>query len=145
MISDSGLRLIVQFEGIKTRAYPDPATGGEPWTIGVGHTGGVKPGDVCTDEEAMDWLREDCAEAEKTIDELVEVELTQAQRDALISFVFNVGAGNFKASTLLRLINAGNMEAASKQFMRWDKAAGRVMAGLTKRRAAESQLFSEVA
>ncbi len=141
MISDAGLKLIIQFEGIRTRAYPDPATGGEPWTIGVGHTGGVKPGDVCTDQEALDWLREDCAEAEQAIDELVEVELTQNQRDALISFVFNLGAGNFRNSTLLKLVNSGQFDAAAQQFSRWSKANGKKIAGLLRRRKAEADLF----
>jgi len=141
VISDAGLKLIIQFEGIRTRAYPDPATGGEPWTIGVGHTGGVKPGDVCTDQEALDWLREDCAEAEQAIDELVEVELTQNQRDALISFVFNLGAGNFRNSTLLKLVNSGQFDAAAQQFSRWSKANGKKIAGLLRRRKAEADLF----
>jgi len=145
MISDRGIALIREFEGLRLSAYPDPATGGEPWTIGVGHTGGVKPGDTCTEAEAIEWLREDCREAEQAIDELVEVELTQDQRDALISFIYNCGAGNFKASTLRTLINAGNFDAAAKQFGRWNKGAGKVMAGLTRRREAEAKLFEGMA
>jgi lysozyme len=144
MISQRGISLIVQFEGIKTRAYPDPATGAEPWTIGIGHTGNVQPSEVCTDDEAMDWLREDCKAVEQAIDELVEPELTQNQRDALISFVFNVGIGNFRNSTMLKLINASNLGAAAQQFQRWNHAAGQVMPGLTERREAEAALFMEV-
>ena len=143
MISDRGLELIAQFEGLRLKAYPDPATGGEPWTIGVGHTGGVKPGDTCTEAEAMAWLREDCAEAEAAVDRYIDVEINQNQRDALISFIFNLGAGNFKSSTLLNLVNAGNFQAAAQQFLRWNKAAGKVMAGLTHRRIAEADLFLE--
>lgn len=143
MISDHGLALIKQFEGCKLAAYPDPATGGEPWTIGIGHTGGVKPGDTCTEDEAMDWLRDDCRRAEDAINELVEPELTQNQRDALISFIYNVGVGNFKNSTMLKLLNANNMDAAAQQFKRWANAAGHPMAGLLARREAEAGLFQE--
>lgn len=145
MISDQGIALIIRFEGMRLTAYPDPGTGGEPWTIGVGHTGGVKPGDTCTEAEAMEWLRDDCKAAEESVDERVDVDLTQPQRDALISFVYNCGAGNFKSSTLLKLINQGNFDAAAKQFARWNKAAGKVLPGLTKRRAAEAKLFTESA
>src|SRR3990167_667104 len=141
--SDRGLEFIRVFEGMKLIAYPDPGTGAEPWTIGVGHTKGVRRGDVCTEAEAMAWLREDCAEAETCVESFVESELTQNQFDALVSFVFNCGCGNFKASTLLRLINAGNVEGAAGQFKRWNKANGKVMAGLTRRRQAEADLFME--
>lgn len=142
MVSDKGIALIREFEGLRLEAYPDPATGGEPYTIGIGHTGGVDPGDTCTEEQAEEWLRDDCTAAEQAIDELVEAELSQNQRDALISLIYNIGAGNFKASTLLKLINAGNLEAAGKQFVRWNKAAGKVMAGLTRRREAEAALWA---
>lgn len=140
--SDSGLQFIRVFEGLKLIAYPDPGTGAEPWTIGVGHTSGVRRGDVCTEVEAMAWLREDCAEAEACVEAWVEPELTQNQFDALVSLVFNIGCGNFKASTLLKLVNAGNYTAAEAQFKRWNKAAGNVMAGLTRRRQAEAEMFS---
>lgn len=143
MISDRGIALIREFEGLSLEAYPDPATGGEPYTIGVGTTGGVKLGDTCTEEQAVEWLRDDCTHAETAIDELVEVELTQNQRDALISLIYNIGVGNFKNSTLLKLLNAGNFISAANQFGRWNKAAGKVMAGLTRRREAEMALFLE--
>ena len=140
-VSDNGLKLICQFEGLRLEAYPDPATGGKPWTIGFGHTEGVKEGDTCTEEEAYDWLREDCEDAEHCIDDFVEVELNQNQFDALVSFIFNLGCGNFKNSTLLRLINSGQFNAAAQQFLRWNKAQGQVMAGLTARREMEAKLF----
>lgn len=142
-ISDRGLDLIVAFEGSKIIAYPDPATGGQPWTIGVGHTRGVRRGDVCTEAEAMEWLREDCSDAETCIEELVEPELSQNQYDALVSFIFNVGCGNFRTSTMLTLINSGHISSCAPQFLRFNKAAGKVMAGLTRRRQAEADLFSE--
>lgn len=141
MISDKGIAMIIRFEGMKLEAYPDPGTGGAPWTIGVGHTGGVKEGDTCTEDQAIDWLREDCQDAESCLDDHCDVELTQNQRDALISFIFNLGCGNFKSSTLLKLLNAGNYDAAAQQFMRWTHAAGRELAGLKTRRELEAKFF----
>jgi lysozyme len=139
--SANGLAFIRDHEGCELHAYPDPGSGGEPWTIGVGHTGGVKPGDTCTMEQAMQWLKEDVQEAEEAVNRLVKVELSQDQFDALVSLVFNIGGGNFAKSTLLKKINALNFEGAADEFPRWNRAAGRVMAGLTKRRHAEQSLF----
>ena len=139
--SANGLAFIRDHEGCELHAYPDPGSGGEPWTIGVGHTGGVKPGDTCTMEQAMQWLKEDVQEAEDAVNRLVKVELSQDQFDALVSLVFNIGGGNFAKSTLLKKINARNFEGAADEFPRWNRAAGRVMAGLTKRRHAEQSLF----
>jgi len=143
MISNRGLALIAKFEGLKTSAYPDPKSGGEPWTIGCGHTAGVKAGDVCTKEEALNWLREDCAEAEECVDAYINVPLTQNQRDALISFCLNLGCRAVKNSTLFNLLNAGNTDAASKQFIRWVSPGSNVEAGLRRRREAEMALFLE--
>lgn len=140
--SERGLQFIAEHEGLSLHAYPDPGSGGEPYTIGYGHTGGVKPGDVCTPEQAMEWLREDIQEAERAIERLVTVELTDEQHAALVSFVFNLGAGNFERSTLLKMVNARNFDGASREFPRWNRAAGRVMAGLTKRRHAEAAMFA---
>lgn len=139
--SANGLAFIRDHEGCELHAYPDPGSGGEPWTIGVGHTGGVKPGDTCTMQQAMQWLKEDVQEAEDAVNRLVKVELSQDQFDALVSLVFNIGGGNFAKSTLLKKINARNFEGAADEFPRWNRAAGRVMAGLTKRRHAEQSLF----
>jgi lysozyme len=143
VISDRGLTLISEFEGLSLSAYPDPATGGEPWTIGYGHTGGVKPGDTCTQEQALEWLRSDTSEAEACVDAHVVPELTQEQRDALISFVYNLGCLAFRGSTLLRLLNAGDVAGAAGQFKRWNRAGDHVMAGLTRRREAEAELFMQ--
>lgn len=139
--SDAGLDFIMTMEGCKLTAYPDPATGGEPWTIGVGHTGNVKPGDTCTKEEALEWLRNDAGTAERCIANSVRVTLTQSQYDALVSLIFNIGCGNFGKSTLLRCLNEGDDVAASQHFLDWDKANHRQMAGLTARRTAEMELF----
>ena len=140
--SERGLEFIAEHEGLELHAYPDPGSGGDPYTIGYGHTRGVKPGDTCTKEQALEWLREDVDEAERAIDRLVTVSLTQDQFDALVSFVFNLGAGNFGSSTLLKRINMGDFAGAADEFPRWNRAAGRVMAGLTKRRHAEAALFA---
>lgn len=140
--SERGLEFIAEHEGFSNVAYPDPGSGGEPWTIGYGRAHGVKPGDVCTKEQAMQWLREDVQDAERTIERLVKVELTDEQHAALVSFIFNVGAGNFERSTLLRMVNARNFDGAAAEFPRWNRASGRVLAGLTKRRHAEAAMFA---
>lgn len=139
--SQAGIDLIKQFEGLELEAYPDPGTGGEPWTIGYGHTGGVKPGDTVTEDEAEELLRQDLEKFEDCVNAYVFAPITQNQFDALVSFAFNVGCGALKSSTLLRLLNNGDTEAAAAQFGRWNKAAGRVLAGLTRRRGAERDLF----
>lgn len=139
-ISEAGLSLIKEFEGLRLSAYPDPATGGRPWTIGYGHTRGVNPGDKITQAQADAFLREDVAEFERAVSRLAPI-TTQGQFDALVSFAFNVGAANLEKSTLLRLHRAGDYFRASQEFPKWNKAAGKVMAGLTRRRLAEAALY----
>ena len=141
--SDAGLALIKEFEGCVLTAYPDPATGGDPWTIGVGHTGPeVVPGLTITEEKAMDYLREDVDDAEWCVSKWVLVPITQGQFDALVSFAFNLGCLALRNSTLLRKLNAGDDDGAASEFLRWNKANGQVMAGLTRRREAEMKLFN---
>lgn len=140
-ISEEGLQLIESAEGLRLDAYPDPGTGGEPITIGIGHTGGVKLGDHITAEEAREYLRRDLDEAEDVVRRRVNVKLTQGQFDALVSFVFNVGPWAFAGSTLLRKLNARDYAGAAAEFGRWTHAAGKVLPGLVKRRAAERELF----
>ena len=141
-VSEAGMRLIKESEGCVLKAYPDPATGGEPWTIGYGHTGAdVRPGKVIDQAEADRLLDEDVDLFERGVNRLVNVDLTQGQFDALVCFAFNLGLGALQQSTLLKLLNAGDYEGAAKQFGRWNRASGREMAGLTKRRQAESELF----
>lgn len=132
---------IAEHEGMRLEAYPDPGTGGEPWTIGVGHTGGVKPGDRITKEQAIDFLAADLQSAERAVAGAVKVPLSQNEFDALVSFVFNVGAGAFRSSTLLRLLNVGDRRGAADQFPRWNQANGKVMTGLVRRRADERKWF----
>ena len=133
--------LIKNFEGCKLEAYPDPATHGEPITIGVGHTGGVKLGDVITQEQADEYLVSDVSHAANAVNQMVDENMTQGQFDALCSFAFNLGIGNLKNSTLLKKLNSGDIQGAADQFLVWNKAAGKVMAGLTRRREAERALF----
>lgn len=139
--STKGFDLIKASEGLRLTAYPDPATGGDPWTIGYGTTRGVKQGMRITAEQADQYLKADVARFEPELANLVKVPLTQNQWDALMSFVYNLGSANLASSTLLKLLNVGDYTRAAEQFGRWNKAAGKEMAGLTKRRAAEQSLF----
>lgn len=137
-ISKAGLDLIKQFEGLYLKAYRCPA--GVP-TIGYGHTAGVSMGQTITQQQADDYLRRDVRQFERAVARLVTVPLTQGQFDALVSFAFNLGEGALAQSTLMRLLNAGDYAGAAAQFDRWNKAGGRVLPGLVRRRAAERALF----
>lgn len=136
--SEAGLALIRQFEGLRLSAYKCPA--GVP-TIGYGTTNGVKMGQTITREEADRLLQDDAQRFADHVAALVKVKLNQNQIDALVSFVYNVGPSAFAGSTMLRLINQGLYADAARQFQRWNKAGGEVMPGLTRRRAAERDLF----
>jgi lysozyme len=112
------------------------------WTIGVGHTGPeVHEGQTVTQEQADALLASDVAWAENAVKRLVTVKLMQDQFDALVDFVFNLGETAFAGSTLLKKLNAGDYLSASYEFSRWNKAGGKVLAGLVTRRAAEVQVF----
>lgn len=137
-IGPAGIKLIKEFEGCRLNAYLDAV--GVP-TIGYGSTEGVTIGDTITQEEADALLLEDLERFEKCVTEMVKVPIDQNAFDALVSFAFNLGCGALKGSTLLRLLNAGDHPAAAKQFVRWNKAGDKVLAGLTRRRAAEEKLF----
>lgn len=139
--SRAGLALVKQFEGCKLTAYPDPGSGGEPWTIGYGHTGGVRPGQKITQAQADTWLLADYDEHEAKVRALVKVSLTENQLGALCSFTYNVGPNNLRTSTLLKLLNKGDYKGAADQLLVWNKASGHVLAGLVTRRAAERDLF----
>ena len=130
--------LIQKFEGFCGKAYKCPAG---IWTYGYGHTRGVKQGDIIPKARALEILRQDLQEAGETVNRLVTVPLTQGQYDALCSFIFNLGARNFRNSTLLRKLNDGDYKGAANEFLRWTKAGGRELPGLVKRRKAERQLF----
>jgi lysozyme len=130
--------LIRRFEGCRLQAYLCPA--GIP-TIGVGHTRGVKMGDRCSQQQADVWLTQDLQDAEAAVNSLVQGPLSQGQFDALVSFVFNLGAGNLKKSTLLRMLNDGRPFAAAAQFKLWVNSNGQRLQGLVDRRSAEEAMF----
>lgn len=136
--SRAGLGLIKTFEGCRLQAYKCPAG---VWTIGYGRTTDVKPGDTCTQEQADQWLAEEYDAFEREVLNLIKVPLTENQLGALVSFTYNLGARSLKESTLRRLLNDGGYEGAAGQFARWNRAGGRVLKGLVRRRAAEMELF----
>lgn len=135
---DKGIALIKEFEGLRLEAYRCPAG---VLTIGYGHTAGVKPGQTVTPEEAGQLLRQDLATAEQVVNRECRA-LTQPQFDALVSFVFNVGEGNFRRSTLLKCILANpNGLNIRTELARWNKSKGTILAGLIRRRKAEADLY----
>lgn len=141
-LSEKGLELIKKFEGLRLEAYLCPAA---VWTVGYGSTYGVKEGMVITEEQAEDMLWRDVHVAEVCVNGAVTVPLTQGEFDALVSFVFNLGCGKFRGSTLLRKLNDGDYDGAADEFPRWCRAGGQPLAGLVARRAAEKVRFEESA
>ena len=136
---DIALPLIQNFEGFRSKAYICPS--GEP-TIGYGSTGpDIRLGMVWSEVSATKRLRADAGRFSNQIDALVKVALTPHQKAALISFVYNIGINAFSRSTLLKKLNAGDYAGAGLQLLRWDKADGRTLAGLTARRRAEKALW----
>lgn len=136
--SQKGVNLIKSFEGLRLNSYQDSVG---VWTIGFGTTRGIKAGMTISADQAERMLQNDIARFEPQIEHLVNVELSQSQWDALMSFTYNLGAANLESSTLLKRLNAGNYAGAAEQFPRWNKAGGQVLSGLTKRRAAERAMF----
>lgn len=137
-ISKEGINLVKFFEGLRLKAYQDE---GGVWTIGYGHTAGVKAGDSCTQEQADRWLKDELENAADFVRNSVEVELTQGQFDAIVDFVYNLGPRAFKYSTLRSLIQSGQMDRAANEFPRWNHVNGKVSKGLTARRLAEQKMF----
>lgn len=145
-VSPDALEAIAEREGLRLIAYQDE---GGTWTIGYGHTIGVKKGDICTKDQALDWLKSDIANAEQDVCEAVKVILNDNQYGALVSFDFNVGHGekgrrdgfvelkNGKPSTLLTLVNSLNFAAVPKEMLNWVKVGGVVDNGLVNRRNSE--------
>lgn len=130
------------FEGLSLQSYPDPGTGGAPWTIGYGHTGGdVRPGESISSSVAEVFLAGDLAKAAASVSRLITAPLDQGPFDALTSFAFNVGAGALEGSTLRRRLNQGEpvLQVLEQELPRWCKGGdpARVIEGLSKRRAAE--------
>ena len=139
--SDEGIEFIKRREGVKYTPYQDVVG---IWTVGVGH---VLAGEIVknsyTDEDVNSYLKKDLGVSEGAINRHVKVPLEQHQFDALSSFVFNCGAGNFSGSTLLKELNDGNYADVPAQLLRWNHAGGKVIAGLTKRRELEGALFRD--
>lgn len=149
-IDADGIDLIEESEGLVLHAYVDPATGGEPITIGYGHTGGVRMGDTCTKEQAEAWLRSDLEWANSLVNTLVKVPLTQGQHNALVSFSFNLGPGavgvkdgfrvlaNGNTPTIRRKLDASDYISAADEFPKWNSQH---LPGLDIRRARERNMF----
>ena len=143
-ISNKGLKLIQEFEGLKLTAYQDVIG---IWTIGYGNTfyldgNIVKKGDKVTKAQAEALLKATIKEFETKVESLVKAKLNQNQFDALVSFTYNVGPANLKKSTLLKKVNINpNDESIADEFIKWNRASGKVIDGLTRRRQAESDLY----
>ncbi|HEX8625312.1 MAG TPA: lysozyme [Allosphingosinicella sp.] len=145
------IKLVQEFEGCAKRrpdgsfeAYPDPGSGGDPWTIGWGSTGpDIKKGVVWTQKQCDDRFTAHLGEFAANVSKVLGgTPTTQNQFDAMVSFAYNVGVANLSASTLLKKHKAGDYKGAAAEFGRWNKAAGKVMTGLTRRRAAEAKLYA---
>lgn len=144
--SEKGIKNIKDFEGCSLTAYPDPGTGGSPWTIGYGWTHPVdgkpiKHGMTIKQETADRLLKTGLVSYENDVLKMAKVKLTQGQFDALVSFAYNVGSRALSTSTLLKKLNDGDIKGAADEFLRWNKAGGKVLNGLTRRREAERALF----
>jgi GH24 family phage-related lysozyme (muramidase) len=144
---DLTVPLVEQFEGLRLTAYPDPGTGGAPWTIGFGSTTdeqgrAIVPGTTWTHERAEARFRTQLADFGKGVDRLLDGKPTTAsQKAAMVSLAYNIGLTAFSRSTVLREHLAGNYSAAADAFAAWNKAGGKILPGLTRRRAAEAELY----
>ena len=146
------IKLVQQFEGCAKKqpdgsfaAYPDPGTGADPWTIGWGTTGAdVKQGITWTQKQCDDRLTADLTKFSAQVAKVLgSAPTNQHQFDALVDFAYNLGVGNLQSSTLLKKHKAGDYAGAAVEFAKWNKAAGRVLPGLVKRRAAEAALYAK--
>lgn len=130
---------VAAYETLRLAAYDD---GGGVWTIGYGHTHGVRRGDNCDREQAEAWLDAELEEAADDVRAVVHVPLEQWQFDALVSFTFNCGATALAESRLLKRVNGALHDAAANEFPRWNKDNGRVLRGLLARRAGEALIYA---
>ncbi len=147
-LTNEGFNFIKSHEGLRLEAYPDPGTGGEPWTIGYGHTSlagppKVTPGMRITKAEADAILRKDLRKFEDAVKRNVKVPLNDNQYSAIVSFTFNCGEGNLQKSGVLKAINQKKFDLVPSRLMLWNKAAGKVLPGLTRRRAEEGKMFAK--
>ena len=138
----AAVKLIKQFEGFRSTAYKCPAG---VWTIGYGSTSidgvKVKQQDTITEQAALDDIYKRLNEIDKQITAVVRVPLNSNQLNALLDFVYNLGIGNFRSSTLLKKLNDSDYRGAADELLRWNKSGGKVLDGLTRRRQAEQELF----
>lgn len=146
-LSQNGLNLIEHFEGLKLASYQDSVG---IWTIGYGTTvyptgQPVRKGENCTATQANSFIAHDVEKFATGVNNLVKVHLNQNQFDALVSFSYNLGLGNLNSSTLLRKLNAKDYSGAADEFLKWNKAGGKVLDGLTLRRQSEKNLFLQKA
>ena len=140
-ISEQGLDLIKSFEGLRLKSYQDSIG---VWTIGWGHTRGVRKGQVITEAQAERFLRDDLEPIERQLTaDLGEDGVLQCQFDALCSFCFNLGIGAYMKSTLRKYVKAGRDDEADREFGKWVHAGGRVLPGLVRRRKAEAALYAQ--
>lgn len=137
-INEAGFDLIRDFEGLRLNAYQDSVG---VWTIGFGSTKGVKRGQRITEEEAEELLREDLSTAESGVENALTEDVTDNQFAACVSLAFNVGVGAFRKSSIVKYINSGDALLAADRFLLYNKAKGKTLAGLTRRRKAERALF----
>lgn len=131
--------LIRQFEGCRLTAYQDVVG---VWTIGWGHTGDVTANQTITQDEADSLLQTDVDNFAEKLEKLLDFDVPQCCFDAMTCFAYNVGLENFRTSTLRKLVNDRDYHEAAGQFIRWNKAGGKVLPGLTRRRLAEASLFA---
>jgi lysozyme len=136
--SNKCIELVKHFEGFEEQAYLCPAN---VWTIGYGRTRNVKEGDLVSEPQAERDLKEELDEFSEQVLRVVDVELTQNEFDALTSWTYNLGVGNLQSSTLLKKLNTGDKNSVPSEMLRWNKAAGKVLEGLTRRRQAEADLW----
>lgn len=142
MVNDETIQLVKDYEGLVLTAYPDPGSkNGLPWTIGYGHTSGVKKGDVITAEQAEEYLKIDLNSTVQTINKYVKVVLNDNQLGALTSFVYNIGEGQFVKSSVLTYINENKFDSVPGRMALYRLNDGKVMPGLVRRRSAEGTLW----
>jgi len=139
IISNTGVELLTHFEGLELEAYQDSVG---VWTIGYGHTKGVFPGMKITKSQAANMLKSELNEYQGYITDMVKVQLSQCQYDALVCWVYNLGPTNLRSSTLLKVLNQRDKFLVPEQIRRWNKAGGKVLKGLVRRREAEALLFA---
>ena len=140
-VSQECIDLVKFFEGFESKAYLCPAN---VWTIGYGRTKNVREGDELTEIQAERDLFEELDEFAEQVLNTVKVDLEQNELDALTSWTYNLGVGNLQSSTLLKKLNSGDKNSVPSEMVRWNKAAGKVLAGLTRRREAEAKLWAKV-